>query len=137
MLMANKIAGVRSVAVFVAACEVLTVSDLILQRTRAWASENRPSDEVLAVIGKSFPAYSVIGAENIDEHSCGAVQKRPGLVVADFNGDGREDYAVLVKSEVKEAREWQGQKLKLVEVKLVALIQGAMKTLEAIVLETF
>jgi len=42
-------------------------------------------------------AARVVGAGEILEERCGAAQRREQLLRADFNGDGRQDYAVLLR----------------------------------------
>ena len=48
-------------------------------------------------IKRLHPAARVVSADEILEERCGAGQRREQLFRADFNGDGRPDYAALVK----------------------------------------
>jgi hypothetical protein len=43
------------------------------------------------------PAARVVGADEIQEERCGAGQRREQLFRGDFNGDGRQDYVMLLK----------------------------------------
>ena len=43
------------------------------------------------------PAAHVMGADEIVEERCGADHRREQLFRADFNGDGRPDYAMLLR----------------------------------------
>jgi len=48
-------------------------------------------------IKRLHPAARVVGADEILEERCGGGQRREQLFRADFNGDGRQDYAALLK----------------------------------------
>ena len=43
------------------------------------------------------PAARVVGADEILEERCGAEQRREQLFRSDFTGDGRQDYATLLR----------------------------------------
>ena len=48
-------------------------------------------------ISRLHPAAQVVRADEILEERCGAVHRREQIFRADFNGDGRQDYAVLLR----------------------------------------
>jgi len=48
-------------------------------------------------IKRLHPAALVVSADEILEERCGAGQRREQLFRADFNGDGRQDYAALLR----------------------------------------
>ena len=48
-------------------------------------------------ITRLHPAAAVLGADEILVERCGAERRRDQVVRADFNGDGRADYAVLLR----------------------------------------
>jgi hypothetical protein len=48
-------------------------------------------------IRKLGPSARMVGEGDFDRERCGPLTD-PGLVVADFDGDGRKDYAVLVRT---------------------------------------
>jgi hypothetical protein len=48
-------------------------------------------------IKRLHPAALMVSADEILEERCGAAQRREQLFRADFNGDGRPDYAMLLK----------------------------------------
>lgn len=52
--------------------------------------------ELAVAIAAISPGGRIVGPHDMDGASCGA-SPSPGLVAADFNGDGREDFAVLLK----------------------------------------
>lgn len=66
----------------------------------ASAQQQVPTAKVLgplqATIKTLSPTARVIQASEIDMRECESVPKTPGLVEADFNGDGFEDAAVLL-----------------------------------------
>ena len=47
----------------------------------------------------------------------------PGLVEADFNGDGRKDYVVMLRGGVEKELEIQGKKYKSIDLMLVAFLK--------------
>jgi hypothetical protein len=70
------------------------------------------SKPLLEAIRKIAPNATILQANEIDAKGCGLLPKSPALVRADFNGDGLEDAAVLLKIFVsKEITIWQGQEL--------------------------
>jgi hypothetical protein len=70
-------------------------------------------DSLLREIGKLTPGAVIVGAEEVDAIACHPLEKSPGLVRADLNGDGRDDYAVLLKTrETGKETLWEGKKLR-------------------------
>src|SRR5438034_6270469 len=69
------------------------------------------SDVLQAAIKKFSPTARVLQAGEINMEECEAVPKTPGLVRADFNGDGLEDAAVLLVTHVaSEIKIYEGRK---------------------------
>jgi len=58
------------------------------------------SDPLRAAIERVAPNAKLLQANEIDMRECEFVPKNPGLASADFNGDGLEDAAVLLKTRV-------------------------------------
>ena len=52
-------------------------------------------------IRKLSPSASVLQPSEVDAEGCDPVPRTPGLVLADFNGDGLQDAAVLLKMRIK------------------------------------
>ena len=48
-------------------------------------------------ITRLHPAARVVRADEILEERCGAGQRREQAFRADFNGDGRQDYAAILR----------------------------------------
>ena len=79
------------------------------------------SDSLQAAIKRLSPTARVLQANEIDMQECESVPKAPGVVKADFNGDGLEDAAVLLKVSVaKEVKIWEGKQYR--EAKLMFVI---------------
>jgi len=71
------------------------------------------SKPLLAAIKKVSPNATILQAKEVDTKSCGPTPKSPGLVRADFNGDGLDDAAVLLKTFVSsEITIWESQELR-------------------------
>src|SRR5690349_13410677 len=78
----------------------------------AWGTEPSVGAEVskplLAAIEKISPNTTILQASEVDAKGCAPTPKSPTLVRADFNGDGLEDAAVLLKTSVSnEITIWQ------------------------------
>lgn len=73
-----------------------------------------PIPESLAgAIRKLYPSATIVSAKEVDATSCQPVGNSPGLIRADFNGDGQQDYAVLLKIRVnKKETIWEGKSLR-------------------------
>ncbi len=56
------------------------------------------------VIKRLHPAARLVGADEVLEERCGSGQRRQQLFRADFNGDGRQDYAALLRTGEPEGR---------------------------------
>ena len=66
-----------------------------------------------ASIRKLAPGAAVVVTQEVDAISCNPVGDNPGLVRADFNGDGRPDYAALLKiRETGKKTIWEGKTLR-------------------------
>lgn len=66
------------------------------------------------------PAAAVLGADEILVERCGAEHRRDQVVRADFNGDGRADYALLLR--IGEPTAVAGEALKSVSVWAVVFL---------------
>jgi hypothetical protein len=69
--------------------------------TRAEAAEQPGIADLPAALRQAItrlhPAAAVLGADEILVERCGAERRRDQVVRADFDGDGRADYAVLLR----------------------------------------
>lgn len=75
---------------------------------------------------------------SIDAKNCGNIPPTPGFVVADFDGDGRKDFAVLLKTE-KPGRmvEWEGRKVPLANYVFAILVDNGKGGFTAKLIERF
>src|SRR5262245_8585970 len=62
-------------------------------------SDNTQSDasELRAAIDAFAPGSAILSAAEVDPVGCNPLGQSPGLVRADLNGDGQNDYAALLK----------------------------------------
>ncbi len=98
----------RIACVLVSLVGILTASALVAQPKEASLPEN-----LARAISKITPGSSIVDAKDVDATACQPVGDTPGLAHADFNGDGRQDYAVLLKTSVsKKETVWQGKSLR-------------------------
>lgn len=66
---------------------------------------------------------SIVREQEIDSMACNPVPRNPSFVHADFNADGHEDYAALLKiKETGRVVDWQGKKLREAKFALVLLL---------------
>jgi hypothetical protein len=71
---------------------------------------------VAAAIEKALPGATIITQGDINEKSCGRLPKTPGIVRGDFNGDGRLDFAALLKLRTTgKLVHWEGKTLQETE----------------------
>ena len=92
--------------------------------TRAEAAEPPSATElppaVQEAITRLHPAAAVLRADEVLVERCGTERRRDQVVRADFNGDGRADYALLLR--IGEARAVAGEALKSVSVWAVVFL---------------
>ena len=80
-------------------------------------------DALSVVIAKLFPKAKILRAAQVDTESCGKVADSPGLVRADFNGDGLEDaVAILVTNIVRESKHWNGKEYRDANFRIVLFL---------------
>jgi hypothetical protein len=96
---------------FFFACTVLFA---VLVSAPLGAQKKRVIPEALAAAIKGFaPTATLVEAREVDAAACAPVGEEPGLVRADFDGDGFDDYAVLLKTkETGKETFWEGRKLR-------------------------
>ncbi|MGE0278705.1 MAG: hypothetical protein AB7R40_25180 [Nitrospiraceae bacterium] len=77
-------------------------------------SAQQPTTEGLqTAIEKVAVGASIVQAKDVDPVACQPVGENPGFLRADFNGDGRDDYAVLLKTgDTGKERIWEGKTLR-------------------------
>ena len=96
------------------ACVLVALVGILIPCVPHAQSKEAPVPENLAgAISKVTPGSTIVNAKEVDATACQPVGDSPGLVHADFNGDGRQDYAVLLKTSVsKKETVWQGKSLR-------------------------
>jgi len=86
----------------------------LLVAPHAWAQQTLAvgDSRVEAAIQKAFPGSTAVTISDIDSKGCGPLPERPGFVSGDFDGDGRPDFAALLKiGEAGKVVDWDGRKL--------------------------
>jgi hypothetical protein len=82
---------------------------------------------VRAAIEKAFPGSTIVTTADVDSGECDPVPGSPGYVPADFDGDGRGDFAVLLKvGETGKVVPWQGKQLKETRYALVMFLDDGL-----------
>lgn len=79
-------------------------------------------DALAAAMKKAAPGASVVAPRDVDETACAPVGQAPGFLHADFDGDGREDYAALLKKETGKEKTWEGRTLREARFSFVLFI---------------
>src|SRR5258706_200027 len=86
----------------------------LLVAPHAWAQQTLAVGDprVQAAIPKVLPGSMTLITSDIDSKECGPVPESPGFVAGAFDGDGRNDFAALVKiGETGKVVDWEGKKL--------------------------
>jgi hypothetical protein len=94
-----------------------------------------PSVKLDEAIRKFDPDAKVLTLRDMDVGSCGQLHNDPGVVKADFNGDGWVDYAVLLKRKTDKKTEWKGQALLVIELSFVVFLSEKDGALRPMVLD--
>jgi hypothetical protein len=68
------------------------------------AAEDRLPVALRKEIQKLVPSGHIVLPRDVNVESCGP-KSDPGVVVGDFNGDGRNDYGILLRSEARTPRD--------------------------------
>lgn len=102
------------------ACHLLALTVLFAEVPRL---KSMPNEELVAVVLSRFPQFTIMQPSDVSLQECESPKHPPGVVEADFNGDGRTDYAVLLKGQVKQRTPWEGKILELFELKFVVFLQ--------------
>jgi hypothetical protein len=92
---------------------MLAALAILLCWTLSAQSDDIPAPEsVSAAVEKTIPGATVVTVDDINAKSCGSLPKSPGLVTGDFNGDGRRDFAALLKGHsTGKLVHWEGKSL--------------------------
>jgi hypothetical protein len=78
----------------------------------------------------------VLERKDVAPADCDPIPESPGLIRADFNGDGLDDYAALLKIGGSEQRRlWEGKTWTLIEVWFVVFLGQREEGFRSIVLE--
>jgi hypothetical protein len=80
-------------------------------------------DSLTVAMGEVVPGGELLGPQEVDERACSPVGGAPGIVQADFDGDERDDYALLLKTESKgRSVIWEGRELQEAAFSLVLFL---------------
>jgi hypothetical protein len=119
-------------------CVAAAAAHHLFSQTQEIGAAVTQPEELKAAIQNVHPDAEILELDDMDTSSCGPLEAHPGLVSADFDGNGRVDYAVLFKAgDVKEEKEWRGRKLSLMDLWLVAFLQQDDGLLASFVLAEF
>lgn len=89
----------------------------------AQSTQSAPPESLAAAIKKIAPAAVIVDAQDVDATACKPVGESPGIMRADFNGDRRDDYAVLLKTrETGKEKNWHGKTLREAHFSFVLFI---------------
>jgi len=55
------------------------------------------ADDIYPILNKLYPNADVKIVTKIDKNECEISGNQPGMIMADLNGDGKSDYAVLAQ----------------------------------------
>jgi hypothetical protein len=89
-------------------------------------AEQPPLPSSLSEAIERFAASArVVSTKDVDSIACAPVGETPGVVRADFNGDGFEDYALLLAKETGKETSWQGSILKEARFSFVFFLRSA------------
>jgi hypothetical protein len=90
----------------------MALAALLIASGAARAEQSAPSSVELAAIARAFPETTVVQLADVAPEDCGEVSNPPGYVEGDFNGDGRTDFAVLLKGRpTGKVEQWEGKQL--------------------------
>lgn len=110
--------------VVILACSFCALLDV----NSSLADQPSQGNELTAAIQKAYPQSKIVQAKDFDEVSCGVPPNPPGIVEADFNGDGQKDFMVLLRGGVEKEIEIEGKKYKSIEIKLIAFLKDGHGT---------
>jgi len=108
-----------------------------------WSSSAQSDDvpalaSVSAVIEKRIPGATIVTRDDINQKSCGSLPKTPGLVTGDFNGDGRTDFAALLKvRSTGKLVHWEGKTLEETEFAFAIFLDDGHGGFEAAYVRRF
>jgi hypothetical protein len=95
----------------------------LLDVNSSLADQLSQGNELTPAIQKAYPQSKIVQAKDVDEASCGVPPNPPGIVEADFNGDGQKDFMVLLRGGVENEIESKGKMYKSIEIKLIAFLK--------------
>jgi len=92
--------------------------------------------DIYTILNKLYPNTDVKIVTKVDKNNCEITGNQPGMIMADFNGDGKSDYAVLAQlRRVKGNRTNKDEDFDGVDITLLALMQTASGAFKKVILE--
>lgn len=121
------------------ACMLIALVGILVPFMPYAQSKELPVPKSLdSAIRKLAPSAKVVAAKDVDTTSCQPVGDSPGMVRADFNGDGRQDYAVLLKTRVsKEVTVSQSNSLREARFSFVLFLDNGRGGYQPIVVRRY
>ena len=100
--------------------------------------KRRDETNLAAAIERFHAGAVVVRPADVDARSCGPIGESPGMVATDLNGDGRQDFGVLLmlKYTGKETP-WQGKVLREAQFAFVMFVRHGGGGLEARVVRRY
>jgi hypothetical protein len=80
-------------------------------------------EDIAGVVARSFPRAAIVQRAEVDQIACAPIGERPGVVSADLNGDGLQDFGTLLRLNFtgKEGV-WQGKPYKEAQFAFVVFV---------------
>ena len=132
----NHVAGPVTIGLLLFTCVVCPLFTPASASAEQRASQETISDQLRMAIQERYPQAKVVEVDDLNKDECEIPKSPPGFVEADFNGDGLTDYGVLLKASLKEEKEWQGKKLKVMEIKFVVFLKEKSGSLRSIIIDS-
>jgi len=88
----------KPISIILSIVPVLVVA--ILGIGTAWSdgkSSRHVPPALVSAIQKTYPDTKILDSDEVETEDCGEIKNAPGFLVADFNGDGIDDYAVVLR----------------------------------------
>lgn len=100
--------------------------------------KNSLADDIYPILNKLYPNTDVKIVTKVDQSECEIKGDQPGMIKADFNGDGKSDYAILVqlrKVKGNQKNPVKDEDFEEVDITLLTLIQTPSGSFDRYILE--
>lgn len=98
--------------------------------------KNSLVDDIYPILKKLYPNTDVKIVTEVDEKECDIKSRQSGVITGDFNGDGKNDYAVLVQlKKIKKDSKGKDEDFEGVDINLLVLMQNSNGSFDKYILE--